>query len=100
MCLFSFMIVFRNRGVCANEPSLAVTLREESQVELLGRRLTDLARAQLCPPGANSVNTIFRKSRRLSEPPLQVPETQSAFHLHAQRNAFRRRPKQSFGLGH
>jgi hypothetical protein len=36
-----------------------VTLREEGQVELLGTRLTNLARVQLCQPPPDNVNTIY-----------------------------------------
>jgi hypothetical protein len=36
-----------------------LTLREEGQVELLGRRLTDLARVQSCALRTDSVKTIF-----------------------------------------
>ena len=38
--------------------SLAVNPAGRSQVDLLGRRLTDLARVQLCPPGQR-MSTLF-----------------------------------------
>ena len=37
-----------------------VTLREEGQVELEGKRLTDLARVRLCQIRTDSVNYIYR----------------------------------------
>src|SRR5215475_4111596 len=37
--------------------SLAVSLRKEGQVELLGRRPTDLSRVQACRKSQHSVNT-------------------------------------------
>jgi len=52
----------KNFLVCANEPSLAVTLQKEGQV-LRGRRPTDLARARLCTPRTDGVNTIFANRR-------------------------------------
>ena len=40
-----------------------LTLREEGQVELLGRRLTDLAPARLWQAAIDSVNGIFANRR-------------------------------------
>jgi hypothetical protein len=65
--------------------SLAVTLRKEGQVELRGRRLNNLARVRFWQTATKSVNAIFVES------PFPVQQTQSAFHPHARRNAFRRR---------
>jgi hypothetical protein len=37
------------------------------------------------------INVIFKPIRRKRKSPIRVPQTPSAFHPHAQRNAFRRR---------
>jgi len=54
---FLLIIVFRNRGVCVNEPfDHGLTLREEGQVELMGRRLTDFAQLRACRKYERCVN--------------------------------------------
>jgi len=54
--------------VCERPFRSRPTLREEGQVELLGRRLTDLARVQLCQTATDNVNTIFQENRKRREP--------------------------------
>src|SRR5262249_51157792 len=44
--------------LCERASRSRFTLREEGQVELLGRRPTDLARGQSCPSPTDNVNTI------------------------------------------
>jgi hypothetical protein len=55
------IVIFRNRGLCVNEPfAHGLTLRKEGQVELLGRRLTDLARVRVWQTAVESVNTLLQ----------------------------------------
>src|SRR5262245_53171682 len=59
----SFSILYKFIALlCERAFAHGLTLREESQVELLGRRLTDLARVQACP---NS-NTLSIEKYRAS----------------------------------
>src|SRR4029077_7791638 len=57
--------------LCERGLSLTLTLREEGQVELLGRRPTDLARVQACQPPKDSVNLIFRRSHDTKQADFQ-----------------------------
>jgi hypothetical protein len=66
MISFVFNLLLRKSRSEASEKVLCerafrsrLTLREEGQVELLGRRLTDLARVQSCALRTDSVKTIF-----------------------------------------
>ena len=55
-CIVEFPKGFR---LCERTFRSRFTLRKEGQVELFGRRLTDLARVPLCQPSHDNVNSIF-----------------------------------------
>jgi hypothetical protein len=55
-CIFGFLSF--HEGVLRSW----LTLREEGQVELLGRRLTDLARALVCQPLTDNVKYSFLRT--------------------------------------
>jgi hypothetical protein len=58
---------------CVNEPfAHKLTLREEGQVELLGRRPTDLARVRLCQTAKETVNAILRADHSGAEEVRQL----------------------------
>ena len=62
-----------------------------------------LIQIRLTTPSLEKNSPPVKTIRRKRESPIRVPKTQSAFHPHAQRNAFRRRDarqqSRSFALG-
>src|SRR5262249_17564047 len=64
---FSFRF-HRYNSLLRREPSSRLTLQEEGQVELLGRRLTHLVRVQACRKFQHSVNKKCRASSYIVAP--------------------------------
>jgi hypothetical protein len=56
-----------------------------------GEKILRLIQIRLTPPSLKKARRSVKTIRRNRKSPLLVPETPLAFHLHAQRNAFRHR---------
>src|SRR6266446_9011588 len=62
----------------------------EETKNLAGKDLR-LIQIRLTAPSLDKIKPTSQDNSQRLKPPIPVPETQSTFHPHAQRNAFRRR---------